>query len=127
MAYGHSFDPIYTVSSGAKAVERRQLVSPDHVESFFTVWSKRAGLVLLGWFLSSAYHNNFELDRKAAVLEHVQKVDIPKLKAERHCEEVRGDRAAAVAGQAILSNTFDAVRTPSTKEIPPDNCPHLAK
>lgn len=99
-------------------------MSPDHVEDFVTIWSKRAGLVLLGWFLSSAYHGTMDLDRKAAVLEHVQKVDIPKLKTALHCEDSRGDKASAVARKAILGATVDTAPIPSSQEIPADNCPH---
>ena len=98
----------------------------EKIDSGLNTWSKRIALVLLGWFASSAYHGIYTLDRKAAVLEHVQQVDIPKLKAAANCEGKRADKTAAVAGQAITSADVDAVPTPHYKDIPQDNCPRPA-
>lgn len=99
-------------------------MSSDVIDEHFTVWSKRIGLILLGWFGSSLYHGTMDLDRKAAVLEKVQRVDIPKLKAAVHCEDTRADKATAVAHKAIRGALVDAAPIPSTSEIPADNCPH---
>ena len=40
------------------------------------------------------------------------------------CEHNRANKIASVAGQAILSNSVEAVPTPQFKDIPVDTCPH---
>jgi hypothetical protein len=98
----------------------------ERMDAHITVWSKRGGLILLGWFASSAYHGTMDLNQKARTLQHVQQVDIPKLKKAVHCEDARANKSAAVAGQAILGANIDSVPVPKFRDIPADNCPHVA-
>lgn len=67
-----------------------------------------------------------QLDQKAAQLHRVQTVDLPKLRAANHCEAIRGDRAAALAQQAIKGAVMESERIPDAREVPVDNCPHPA-
>lgn len=87
----------------------------EKIDCWTTVWSKRAGLVLLGWFLSSAVHGTLSADRAVKA--------VPVLEAAAGCEHHRGDKAVAVAKQAITSANSDVVPTPPTQAIPTDNCP----
>lgn len=98
----------------------------QRVDTAVTVWSKRMGLILLGWMAGSAYHGTSVLTQKAVTLQHVQAIDIPKLKAQAHCEDARADKSAAVAGQAILGATVEDAPVPKFRDIPEDNCPHPA-
>lgn len=107
-------------------------MTPEKIDNQISVWSKRFGLILLGWFASSAYHGVYTLDQKAATLQHVQQVDLPKLKAQAAqvpalkakvgCEHWRAGVIENVAKQGIASANSDAVPVPSAKAIPPDNC-----
>lgn len=101
-------------------------MSPAAIDNGISIWSKRIALVLIGWFGSSAYHGTLLLHQEEKTLQHVRAVDIPKLKAAANCEALRGDRAAVLAGEAIVAATVDGTRVPSPKEIPRDNCPHPA-
>lgn len=65
-----------------------------------------------------------QLGQKKAEVHALQTVTIPKLKAANNCEANRGDKAAAVATQAIKSATIEAVPIPSPSAIPADNCQH---
>lgn len=56
-----------------------------------------------------------QTEHKAAVVE-----------TEAQCEHRRADKATAVAGNAILSANVDNVPTPKFKDLPTDNCPHIA-
>lgn len=98
----------------------------DKVESSVTVWSKRLALVLLGWFGSSGYHGIFNLHQEEKVLQHVQAVDLPKLKAAVKCEDRRADKASSVAGSAILAANIEGREAPKFNDIPSDNCQHPA-
>ncbi len=71
-------------------------------------------------------HVSEQLGQKQAEVHKLNTVIIPKLKAANHCEAARGDKAAAVATQAIKSAVLDAVPIPSPSAIPSDNCPHPA-
>lgn len=98
----------------------------EMVDNQISVWSKRIGLVLLGWFASSAYHGTLSLNQKAETLQHVQAVDIPKLKTAVHCESARADTTAKVAKTAIVSANSGTVPVPPPSAVPVDNCPHPA-
>ena len=43
-----------------------------------------------------------------------------------HCEDARANKSAAVAGQAILGANIDSVPVPKFRDIPSDDCPHVA-
>lgn len=101
-------------------------MSARTVDDAITVWSKRIGLILLGWFGSSTYHGTLNLHREEHVLQHVQAVDIPKLKAAVKCEDRRADKASSVAGSAILAANIEGREAPKFKDIPSDNCQHPA-
>lgn len=75
------------------------------------------GAALAGWLACSAYYGTLHL-------KHVETVELPKAVAVAKCEGTRGDRAAVVAGQAIVGAVVDGARIPSPAEIPKDNCPH---
>lgn len=98
----------------------------DKVESSFTIWSKRIGLILLGWIGASSYHGVFSLHQEEKVLQHVQAVDLPKLKAAVKCEDRRADKASSVAGSAILAANIEGREAPKFKDIPSDTCQHPA-
>lgn len=70
-------------------------------------------------------HVSEQLGQKQAEVHKLNTVVIPQLKAATHCESARGDKAAAVAHQAIQSATIDAVPIPSPNAVPRDNCPHV--
>lgn len=101
-------------------------MNADKVDDQITVWSKRFALVLIGWFAHSASIGSLTLHQHEKQLVQIQKVELPKLKAAVHCEDKRADKAAAVAGQAILSANVEAVPTPKFSDLPTDNCPHPA-
>lgn len=61
----------------------------EKVDVGATVWSKRLGLILLGWFASSAYHGTLE----AAKVEKA----LPAIQAEAGCEHWRASVAAKLA------------------------------
>lgn len=98
----------------------------EKVNTAVTVWSKRFGLIFLGWMGGSSYHSTADLTQKAATLQHVQAVDIPKLKSAVHCEDHRADKATAVAKQAIKGAVLEQERIPDARELPADNCQHPA-
>lgn len=99
----------------------------EKVDNAVTVWSKRLGLIILGWMAGSTYHGTATLTQKAATLQHVQTVEIPKLAAQAHCEDARADKATTVAGTAILSASVDNIATPKFRDLPADNCVHAVK
>lgn len=78
-----------------------------------------------GHTTSDAVQNvSWQLGEKKAQLHKLQTVDIPKLKAAKNCEADRGDKAAAVANDAIKGALSVSAPIPSPSDIPPDNCPH---
>lgn len=87
----------------------------DLVDHGITKWSKVVGLVLLGWFASSAYHGTL-VGEKA-------KRAVPVLQAEAGCEHWRADVAKDVAKKAITAANEFTGDAPSVKAIPRD-CPH---
>jgi hypothetical protein len=108
------------------------MMKPDEVDSGVSKLSKAVALILIGWFASSAYHQTLVKDQKAQVLERVQKVDLPKLKAQAAqvpllkakvgCEHWRAKVTEDVAKQAIVSANSDKVPTPDSSAIPADRC-----
>lgn len=86
-------------------------------------WSGRFALVIMGWLACSAFYGTLHLTKDAAKLQTVQTVDIPKLKSVIHCEDIRADKTAKIAKQAIASQYVDSVPIPDAKAIPQD-CPH---
>ncbi len=98
----------------------------ENLDSHVTLWSKRFGLVIFGWLLSSAYHDNLHLDQDAKTLQVVERAQIPALTAQAHCEHTRADKTAAVAGKAIIGANVDNAPIPQFRDIPTDNCPHPA-
>ena len=76
------------------------------IDCWTTVWSKRAALVLLGWFLSSAYHGTLSAEKavKAVPILQAQTAVIPKLAAAAGCQEKRGDIAEGKTGAADTAN-----------------------
>lgn len=90
----------------------------ERIDHAITVWSKRVGLVLLGWFASSAYHGTLEAGRAVRA--------VPVLQAQVNCEDRRADKAAQVAKQAIAGAYNADLPLPSPKAIPRD-CPHPLK
>lgn len=96
----------------------------DKIDRGITLGSKIVALVLVGWFGSSAYHGTLTLTQKAATLQQVQTVTIPKLAAAVHCEDHRADKATVVAKQAIKDALSDSAPIPSPSALPADNCPH---
>lgn len=98
----------------------------EHVDHKITLFSKVGAVFLAGWFASSAYHGTMALNQKARTLQHVEAVEIPKLKKAVHCEDARANKSAAVAGQAILGANIDSVPVPKFRDIPSDDCPHVA-
>lgn len=94
------------------------------IDTAVTLWSKRGALILLGWMGGASYHSTATLTQKAARLETVQRVDIPKLKAAVKCEDTRADKASDVAGKALIAAAVDGQPVPMFKDIPTDNCQH---
>lgn len=87
----------------------------EQVDGRITVWSKRIGLILLGWFASSAYHGT--LTAKKA------EIALPAIQAEAGCERWRAGKAISVAKQAIKGANSDTAPIPDIKAIPKD-CAH---
>lgn len=85
------------------------------VDCWVTIWSKRLGLVLLGWFLSSSYHGTLTASRAVKA--------VPVLQAEAGCEHWRADKSADVAKKAITAANDISAPVPSENAIPKD-CPH---
>ncbi len=79
---------------------------------------------IAGWLACGTYYGTLELSRKERVLEHIQRVELPKLKEAAECEGKRADRVTDVAVQAIIATQADSVKAPTGKDIPGDNCPH---
>lgn len=52
------------------------------------------------------------------------KAQVHQLKAANNCEAKRGDKAAAVAQDAIKGALVATAPIPSPSDIPADNCPH---
>lgn len=73
---------------------------------------------------SAIEHISMQLGDQKAQVHKLKTVDIPKLKAAKNCEAVRGDKAAAVANDAIKGALSVSAPIPSPADIPPDNCPH---
>lgn len=94
----------------------------EKVDSAITIWSKRLGLILLGWFASSAYHGTLQLSQKAHTLDVVEQRQIPALKAKVGCEHWRANVATTVAKQAIAGANSDIAPIPDPKTIPADRC-----
>lgn len=86
------------------------------VDSAITIWSKRFGLILLGWFLSSGYHGTLYASKAVKA--------VPVLEAAAGCEHYRAGKATATAKQAIVAANSDSIPIPSTSALPKDNCPH---
>lgn len=112
-------------------------LKPDEVDKNITKLSKAAGLLLIGWFASSAYHQTLDKDQKAQTLQHVQSTvlpalkaqaaQVPKLKAEAGCEHWRAQVTEKVAKQAIAGANSDAAPIPDSKAIPADHCDPAAR
>ena len=80
---------------------------------------------IAGYIVCAAMNNTAAIPwlwSQRAQLVHTQKVVIPKLKAEVHCEHTRGDAAAVVAKKAIVGAVSDTAPIPSPQELPKD-CP----
>jgi hypothetical protein len=95
------------------------------VDTWVTRWSKRVGLVLVGWMLANVYHGTQNLEKQAAKLPVVQQ-QAAVVQKEAACEHNRANKTASIAGQAILSANVDNVPMPQFKDLPTDNCPHPA-
>lgn len=89
------------------------------VDSAITIWSKRFGLVLLGWFLSSAYHGTLYASKAIRA--------VPALEAAAGCEHYRAGKATETARQAIVAANSESIPVPSASALPKDNCPHPAE
>lgn len=98
----------------------------EKIDGGVTIASKFAVVFLAGWFACSSFYGNLTLTQKAATLDQVQTVTIPKLKAQAHCEDARADKTAKVAKDAIKGALVDSAPIPSPAAIPQDNCPHVA-
>lgn len=96
----------------------------ERINTGVTLWSKRLGLIFLGWMGGSSYHSTATLTQKATTLQHVQAVDIPKLKAAVKCEDRRADKASDVAGKALIAANVEGQPVPKFRDIPEDNCQH---
>ena len=89
----------------------------EKLDTGVTRWSKIIGLILVGWFASSAYHGTLEGAKAVKA--------VPVLQAEAGCEHLLARKATAVAKQAIVSANSDSVPTPAPNAVPTDKCPHL--
>lgn len=80
----------------------------ERINSGITTWSKRAALVLLGWFASSAFHGTLTAEQAVKA--------VPVLQAEAGCEHYLARKNADLAKQPTIVDP---------KEIPKDNCPKI--
>lgn len=73
---------------------------------------------------SAIDHVSMQLGDTKAQVHHLQTVIVPQLKAAKNCEADRGDKASAVAKDAIKGALMATAPVPSPSDIPLDNCPH---
>lgn len=78
----------------------------EKVDCWTTVWSKRAGLFLFGWFASSAFHGTLTATKAEKAL--------PAIQAEAGCEHWRANVTTKLALGTQMVN----------KAQIPGDCPH---
>lgn len=80
-------------------------MTPERIDNGITVWSKRIGLILIGWFAADAYHGTLGLYQKAAQLKVEQTQVIPKLASVAGCQ---AKRAQIATNEAVKANAEGA-------------------
>jgi len=91
----------------------------ERVDHSVTKWCKIGGLILLGWFSSSAYHGTLSASKAVKA--------VPVLQAQAGCEHYLARKNKEVAKQAISAANSDDLPIPSPQALPQDKCPHPAK
>lgn len=69
-------------------------MSAERVNHGATRWSKVGGLILLGWFASSAYHSTLTASKAIKA--------VPALQAEAGCEHYRAETTKKLALQPTI-------------------------
>lgn len=79
----------------------------EYFDKGVTLWSKRAALVLVGWFASSGYHDTLTTHKAVQA--------IPALEAQANCEEWRANKNGHLALRPEVI---------TKDQLAKDNCPH---